>query len=343
LAHAEEGTDGQRVALHRVLDHYLFGAHAAARHFWPRGRPLRLPDRRTEVIDVQLGDLAQASAWCEAEQAVLCAAVNCAANFGFAIHAWQLAWAIETIPEQWRRWQDQITAGEIALAAARQTADLTGQAYAQRQLGKALTVGGRHAEAGERLQQAQVLFCRLGDRVNQADTELAHAQILIVLNDPARALARSWHALKLFRAEGDSTGHAGALNHLGRSHVMLGRYELGVAACEQALEVARQSDDPYIGFIRSSTLDSKGIAHHRLGHYDAAIAAYQQALDVLHDIEEFWLMAFPLDHLGDTYYATGDPQAARDSWKQAISVLDHSRLSGADEIRQKLHDLVASS
>jgi hypothetical protein len=35
-------------------------------------------------------------------------------------------------------------------------------------------------------------------------------------------------------------------------------------------------------------------------------------------------------------------EAARDSLKQAISVLDHSRLSGTDEIRQKLHDLVAS-
>jgi predicted negative regulator of RcsB-dependent stress response len=73
----------------------------------------------------------------------------------------------------------------------------------------------------------------------------------------------------------------------------------------------------------------------------AAARIVTRALDILHDIGEFWLTAFPLDHLGDAYYAAGDPEAARDSWKQAISVLERAQLGGADEIHRKLHDLEA--
>lgn len=338
-AHAQDTADGLRSALGRVLDHYLRAACAAALLFSPRSRPPRPPDLWTGVIEVRLDGAEQALAWCQAELAVLSAAVNCAASSGFATHAWQLAWAIEIIPDQWRRWRDQLAAGEVALAAARRTGDLAGQAFAHRHLGRALTVGGLHAQARDHLQQAQTLFCRLGDRPNQADTELAIALVLIILQDPARALARSWHALRLYQADGDSTGQAVALYRMGWAHTVLGRYEHGLATCELALEVARHADDPFIWLVQSSALDSIGIAHHHLGQHDAAIASYRQALSILQGIGEVWLTAFPLEHLGDTYHAAGDPDAARDAWNQAISVLDYSQLPGADEIRRKFREL----
>src|SRR6185437_8323673 len=125
-------------------------------------------------------------------EAVLSAAVTCAASSGFAAHAWQLVWANEIVPDRWRRWQDQVAVGEIALAAAEEAGDLLGQAFAYRHLGRACTVGGHHEQARDHLQRGQILFGRLGNRVDQADTELVLAMILIVLKDPARACEVFW-------------------------------------------------------------------------------------------------------------------------------------------------------
>jgi tetratricopeptide (TPR) repeat protein len=129
------------------------------------------------------------------------------------------------------------------------------------------------------------------------------------------------------------------MTHIGRAQIMLGQNEPGLAACEHALELARRVDDPNIRYAQSSALEGIGIARYHLGQHGDAIASYQQALSILHGLGETWLTASPLDRLGEVYQAVGDRGAMRDSWKQAIAILDHSQLPGADEIRQKLRDL----
>jgi DNA-binding SARP family transcriptional activator/tetratricopeptide (TPR) repeat protein len=336
---AQDGADERHAALGRVLDHYLHAAHAAALIFSPRSQPLRLADPATGVVGVPLPGREQARAWCQAEQGVLAAGVRCAASTGFATHAWQLAWSIESFPDQWRRWRDQATTAQIVLAAAKDADDLVGQAHAHRLVGNAFSIGGSPQQAFDHLQQGLALFDRLGDRVSQAGTELALGLVLLRLSEPTQALARSRHALHLFQRVGDYTGQAAALGHIGGGHIRLGQNELGLAACERALELARHADDPNIQYVRYAALESIGIIRHRLGQHGDAIASYQQALSILRSLGETWLTASPLDNLGDVYHATGDHDAARDSWKQAIAVLDDSQLPGADEIRQKLRDL----
>ena len=46
-----------------------------------------------------------------------------------------------------------------------------------------------------------------------------------------------------------------------------------------------------------------------------------------------------LSHLGDTQRAIGNPQEARDSWRQALAILDASHDPGAGEVRAKLRGL----
>ena len=338
-AQAEDGVDGRHSALRRVLDHYLRAALAAARLLSPRMVRPRPPALAAGVAEVRLRDADEARSWCHAELPVLSAAVSCAASAGFAAHAWQLAWAIEAIPDQWRQWKERVAHGEIALAAAGQARDTAGQAYAHRHVGRSLTVGGHPQQARDHLQKAQVMFCRLGDRANQAETEIALALCLLILNEPTRSLARGWHALRLSRVHGNSTWQAAALEQMGRAYAALGQGQRGLAACEQALEIASGIDEPFILFVRADALDSMGLAYHYLGRHDEAIASYRQALSIQHSMGETWLTAFPLDHLGDTYLATGDRDAARASWEQAVSVIDYAQLPGADEIRQKVRDL----
>ena len=86
----------QRAAVHRVLDHYLHTAYAAAMTLNSSRRPISLPPAEplpNVVIDPP-ADRDEARAWLLAEHHVLLPTVRWAGDAGFATHAWQLAWAL---------------------------------------------------------------------------------------------------------------------------------------------------------------------------------------------------------------------------------------------------------
>jgi hypothetical protein len=43
-----------------------------------------------------------------------------------------------------------------------------------------------------------------------------------------------------------------------------------------------------------------------------------------------------LTHLGDTHQITGNPQAAREAWQQALSILEELEHPEAEQVRNKL-------
>jgi tetratricopeptide (TPR) repeat protein len=338
-ARARDNEDERRAAIRRVLDHYLLTARAAALLLVRHDRPPRLPETSAGVTGAPLADRDQARAWFRAEQPVLLAAVSLAVSTGSAAHAWQLAWSVESFPEQWTRWQDQLVTSEIVLAAAGQAGDQAGQAYAYRHLGQVLFAGGRHAEARDHFRRALDLFGQSGDRIGRAEAELGLAAALGELGKPAQAIVRSQRALRVYQAAGHDAGQAYALNSIGWQHVMLGRYEQGLAACQDAIEFLRHADDPNRGALVAATLDSIGYAHHHLGRYGEAVASYREALRVCQDVEELKLRASALlDHLGDTYLVTDGPAAARDAWQQALDILDDCCHPGAGQVRAKIRD-----
>jgi tetratricopeptide (TPR) repeat protein/transcriptional regulator with XRE-family HTH domain len=337
-ARAHDNEDERSAAIRRVLDHYLLTAHAAALHFIRQGQPPGLPEASEGVTGVPLADWEQARAWCHAEQAVLPAAISLAVDAGFAAHAWRLAWAFETFPDQWRRWQEQVATGRIVLAATEQSGDQAGQAYSHWHLGHALFIGGHYTKACGHLERALDLFGRSGDRVNQADMELTIAQSLAALGQPAQALARTQRSLETYRVSGDDIGQARALNNLGWYHITLGRYEQGLAACQEAIGLLRHPDHPQLRFIQAATIDSIGYAHYHLGHHGDAIASYLEALRVSQSVGEVRLQATTLDHLGDAYLAAADLTAARDAWKRALIIFEDLCLPDAGQVSAKIRD-----
>jgi hypothetical protein len=50
-----------------------------------------------------------------------------------------------------------------------------------------------------------------------------------------------------------------------------------------------------------------------------------------------------LTHLGDTYHAAGDVDAARDSWQQALLIIDQLGAQDTAHVRRRLHALRAPS
>ena len=94
--------------MHRVLDHYLHTAMAAAQRFSPHRPPLRLAPALPGVLPADAADKEQAIAWFDAEVPVLLALIAFADANGFDTHAWQIPWALGPFFNRRGRWQDYV-------------------------------------------------------------------------------------------------------------------------------------------------------------------------------------------------------------------------------------------
>jgi DNA-binding SARP family transcriptional activator len=83
-------------------------------------------------------------------------------------------------------------------------------------------------------------------------------------------------------------------------------------------------------------LDSLGGAHHERGDDAEAVDCYRQALALFRESGDRHLEATILTHLGDVQHATGEHDAARKTWRQALDILTDLDHSDADAVRAKV-------
>jgi DNA-binding SARP family transcriptional activator/tetratricopeptide (TPR) repeat protein len=332
-AYAAEQAGPDTTALHRVLDHYLHTAHQAAVLLRPHRDPVVLAAPRTGTTPERLADVEQALAWFAAEEPVLVATVQRAADAGFDTHAWQLAWAVADFLEQRGHWHYRASVDRTALDCARRLGDRPGQAYAHRRLASAYSGLSRHDEAQAHAAQALDLYAELGDRAGLARTHHALSWIHDRLRRPDLALGHAEQSLDLYRAVGDRAGQATALNNIGWDSVLLGDYRRALNACEQALALFQELDD-----VRGQALtwDSLGYAHHHLGDHAQAVTCYRHALEMFRAIGDRVNEAATLTNLGDTHHAAGELDAAGGVWRQAGDLLDELDDPEAGTVRAKL-------
>jgi hypothetical protein len=68
-------------------------------------------------------------------------------------------------------------------------------------------------------------------------------------------------------------------------------------------------------------------------------ARYQHALTLHRALGARYNETTTLTRIGDTYQATGNLQAARDAWQQALTIFDDLHQPDADQLRAKLATL----
>ena len=340
---AYDTEDDREAAVSRVLDHYLYTAHAASLRLRPRARPLALPPSPPGVLPEEPPDSAAAWAWFDAEHPVLLAAVEQAAVTGQDACAWQLAWTIMVFLDRQGRWDDWAATQHTALSAARRHDDRSGQAHAHAGLGFACRWLGRYDDAYTHLQQALDLFAELGDKTGQAEAHMTLSGVLAYQHRLDEALRHDQQALALSCAAGDRRGQARALDIIGWHHALLGDHHEAIAHCEKALALIRE-----VGIPRDEarTLDSLGYAHYHLGNYQQSADYYKKSIARHRETRSRYSLATTLGHLGDTLDAAGDQPAARAAWQQALAILDHlgpiltlgpgPGYPDADQIRAKL-------
>lgn len=332
-AQASEGRAGADEAVRRMLDHYLYTAHAAAFLLSPGRDPLALPALSSGVRPEPLADGDTALTWFEAEQKVLLRAIARAADAGFAVHAWQLAWAIGRFLDRRGHWQEWHTALHTALPAAERLDDRAAQAQLLGHIGIAGTRLGLYQNAYASLHRALDLYRQLEDPKGEARTHQYAGMMFERQGRYDKALGHARQALDLFRATGQRAGEADALNAIGWFHAHLRDYDQATACCQQALRLYRELGDRH---GEAAAWDSIGYASHHRGHHTAAAVAYRRALDRYCDLGNRYYQADTLTHLGDTHHAAHELEAAGRAWAQALGFLEELRHPDAARLRAKL-------
>ena len=337
LALTCDTVDERRLAVHRVLDHYLHTAYSADQLLRPgRDDPIVLAPVQPLITLQPLADYQTALAWLAKERQVLLAALRQAVDYGFDSHVWQLAWAVTYYFDRHGHWYDAASSHRTALAAAQRLGDLHAQAVIHRWLGRACCRLGGYGAANQHLQQALDLYEGLGDQAGEAHARLTLAWVLDQQGRYAEALPHAERAVELFRIVGLPAGLARALNAVGWFHIQLGNPAEGLVHCQHALDLQRGNADR---FGQGDTLDSIARAHRLLTHYDEAIACYRQALDLYREFGDRYYEATGLVYLGDTYLAVGDRQSAVSAWQDAVSIFDDLGLPEVAALRAKVRNI----
>jgi len=342
LSAAADSDDERRDALHRVLDHYLHTAHPGSRLLNPARLHVALPPPRPGVTLECIASASEALAWFDAEHQVLLAAITQASDMGFDAHAWQLPWTLMLFFDRQGHWHDQITIQRIAIAAAKRLGDLAAQARAYRDLG---TTFGRHCAFAASLpyfRQALDLHRQLGDRLGQARVRNEMAFAAEQLGNLGGALDHAQQALALVEDEGkgNEAALAKALNALAWLHGQGGDPEAALSYCVRALGVGSGRGDT---LNEASIWDSMGYAHHQLGRLAESVSCYRTAVGMLDGLNAGCHQAPILIHLGDACHAAGEPDAARQAWQRALTLLEDLKHPDAEQARARLSGRVPVS
>jgi len=326
-------------AVHRVLDHYLHAAHAAALLLYPHRERLLLPSPQIGTILEAPATAEQARAWLAAEHQVLLAAIAQAAEQGFDVHAWQLPWTIRNFLDREGHWPELADTQLCALAAARRLDDVAGQAHAHRNLGRAWLRLGRYDEARANLQSAVDLYRQIGHRYGQARSHFEIAWAAERQGSYGEALAHSRQALEGFQAADDRHGAAIALNTVGWCQTQLGHHQQALACSRRALAVFLENGH-HSG--EAAAWDSLGYASHHLGQHQQALACYHRALTLYRQLGDRYNQSQTLVYLGEAHRASGSSGAAADVWQQALVILEEMHHPEVGQVRSRLDDLAAS-
>ena len=271
----------------------------------------------------------------EAERPVLLAAVALADRQGYDTCAWQLPWALASFLNWLAHWHDWEAVQRIAVAAAQRLGGAAPQAQSRRVLGQACVVLGNYQDAHRHFGAALRLYLDLGDPIAQARTHLDIAWCYGKQSRHREGLDHSQQALRLSHAAGHRPVKAIALNAVGWQSAHLENYGHALASCQAALDLYGDLVDRH---GQADAWDSLGYAHDRLREHAQAITCYEQALSLYRELGNRYPVARTLARLGDTRYAAGQPQAARDVRLQAATILDDLRHPYAAQVRATLRD-----
>jgi len=328
------GSDEDRVAFGRMIDHYLFSSQAADRALDEAQEAMTTDPHLPGVRPERFADRDQAMTWFDTEYKTLIAITRLASQNGVGARAQWLAWTTVTFLDRRGYWPDLIAVQHIALQAGWRLGDLAGQARTHRNLGRGYVRLGRYDRALDSLNKSVELTARLGDKAAEARAHLTISVIHGATDNLDDSLASSLRALELAEITSDPMLTATACNNVGFGYAELGEYAQALLYCQRAVAEHRKAGSR--ASLEASTWDSLAYVYHQLGDYARAVDSYQRALALFGEIGASYLHSQTLRRLGDTYQAMGDVDAAVDAWEHALSILADLAHPDEGQVREKL-------
>ena len=238
-AMAEEAPDARKAALSRALSAWLALADEAERrlpncYYAPLSgdAPRRRLDQ--DVTDVLLRD---PLAWFDSERSAITVMVGQSRRAGLSTLCWELASASLPFFEfcgdavEWRYCCDD------AMAAARDSGDLRGEAASEINFGAMLYVLSEFGEARRHFERAGALCERIGDPYGRAGALCGVAGTVRINGDPEASRELWAAALRLFGELGDRRAEAYAVEGIGLCDLDQGRAEPARARFEEMLRL----------------------------------------------------------------------------------------------------------
>jgi tetratricopeptide (TPR) repeat protein/transcriptional regulator with XRE-family HTH domain len=312
----DEAAHDRRPAMRRLLDHYVHTAAQADRLLEPSRFRVPLVELSSGVLVGPVDGPDRARLWFGTERPSLLAAARLARDYGFADHAWQLAWAMATYLDRTASWLDWAAVNTVALQA---TVDPAARAQAHRGLARASARMGLLDVAREHWQRCAEQFALAGEPLGEAIVAVNLSELYVRSDRSAEAVPLAERAVELFRACGDEVGLAVALTNAGYCHAVAGDCDRARDECHEALALWRGRGDPSAA---AATLQNLGFIYQRAGDYDEAVRHYRRALAAHHERGDRLHEATVLRQLAEVHEQAGQPSLARDERRAALSLLD---------------------
>jgi len=292
-----------RAGLRRVLEGYLALALEAARrmpiHFFGMycDDELARPQLPADVLPDET------ATWFAAERHTSVAAVSLAAENGFDDLAWQLASALTPYFDLRGHQDDWHSTHTIALASARRTGSLRGEAIVQRNLGQYLLYQDEYAESRVAFDESKALFERVGDAQGVGIALTGLATILRIEGDDDRALDHCHEALKLFADADDPHGEAVARIGAGAVWMSRGCYAAAKRWFTDALELSATIGDRH---REAHAFKRLGLLFQHQGNLAAAREHVDRAIAIFTELGDDHCVGYANQNLGELCLHSGD-------------------------------------
>ncbi|HEX4834332.1 MAG TPA: tetratricopeptide repeat protein [Trebonia sp.] len=269
------------VIVRRMLDWFLVTAGAASAAVTPYRHDLSPQVRYAPAESVEFASAGVALDWLDRELPSVIAIVRLAASQRHYAVAWQLADAMWPLFLYRGHYGERLELDQLALAAARDGDDATGQAKMLNRLGLAVMDLGRHVEAREYFEQAITFWERLGDADRLAGGQRRLGLVALAESQPEAAIDLFTRALNGYTELGATRKTALALGDLGTALLQASRPGEAIARLQEAGTLLAQVIDPY---SQARVVYRIGLAHEQAGDLPAATAFLRRGLRAMRDI-----------------------------------------------------------
>lgn len=341
--------------LNRYLDWYLHTANNADTVLAPSKDPLPLHMLAPEVRPLTFAGHDAATAWFVAEVNNLIEAVHLAHSEGWHRHAWRLASAIRDLLGRHALYRDSRTIAELALTSAREAREPRGEAASLNDVALAHLHAGDTTEASKLFADALTIARGIGDlhteatclhnlavchrKIGEHDRALDLLREVLQVRESAvdvYSLGFAYHAMALTYRAAQEYDEAERHHHLaidtwqpincehGKAITLTALADLHLATNEplRAIDVANSAlmihqpanDIPYI--IQTQLILAR--AHVIIRRLNEARLYATHAVELAQKTNNAMFAADALYELGNVHHESGDTEAARASWAQAL-------------------------